>query len=74
MYFVHSDCLAALDLSITVKNESERKLYAVAIVESKEYCYAKRVCELNFKIRFVPISFISFSETTSRYINMDRHM
>ncbi|CAD0196283.1 unnamed protein product [Chrysodeixis includens] len=42
MYFVHSDCLAALDLSIQVKNESERKLYAVATVESKEYCYAKK--------------------------------
>lgn len=42
MYFVHSDCLAALDLSIHVKNESERRLYAVAIVESKEFCYAKK--------------------------------
>lgn len=43
MYFVHSDCLPALDLSIQVKNESERRLYAVATVESKEYCYAKKV-------------------------------
>lgn len=43
MYFVHSDCLPALGLSINVKNESERKLYAVAVVESKEFCYAKRV-------------------------------
>ncbi|CAH0700739.1 unnamed protein product [Spodoptera exigua] len=42
MYFVHSDCLPALDLSINVKNESERRLYAVATVESKEYCYAKK--------------------------------
>ncbi|XP_047509806.1 RB1-inducible coiled-coil protein 1 isoform X3 [Pieris napi] len=42
MYFVHSDCLPALDLSIHVKNESERRLYAVANVESKEYCYAKK--------------------------------
>lgn len=42
MYFVHSDCLPALDLSIQVKNESERKLYAIATVESKEYCYAKK--------------------------------
>ncbi|XP_039764443.1 RB1-inducible coiled-coil protein 1 isoform X2 [Pararge aegeria] len=42
MYFVHSDCLAALDLSIQVKSESERRLYAVATVESKEYCYAKK--------------------------------
>ncbi|XP_028039765.1 RB1-inducible coiled-coil protein 1 isoform X1 [Bombyx mandarina] len=42
MYFVHSDCLSALDLSIQVKNESERKLYAIATVESKEYCYAKK--------------------------------
>ncbi|KAJ2944634.1 hypothetical protein O0L34_g3985 [Tuta absoluta] len=42
MYFVHSDCLPALDLSIDVKNESERKLYAIASVESKEYCYAKK--------------------------------
>uniref|UniRef100_A0A2A4KA47 RB1-inducible coiled-coil protein 1 n=1 Tax=Heliothis virescens TaxID=7102 RepID=A0A2A4KA47_HELVI len=42
MYFVHSDCLPALDLSIQVKNESERRLYAVATVESKEYCYAKK--------------------------------
>ncbi|XP_060802696.1 RB1-inducible coiled-coil protein 1 isoform X2 [Amyelois transitella] len=42
MFFVYSDCLAALDLSLNVKNESERKLYAVATVESKEYCYAKR--------------------------------
>ncbi|XP_045484758.1 RB1-inducible coiled-coil protein 1 isoform X3 [Pieris rapae] len=42
MYFVHSDCLPALDLSIHVKNESERRLYTVANVESKEYCYAKK--------------------------------
>lgn len=42
MYFVHSDSLPALDLSINVKNESERRLYAVATVESKEYCYAKK--------------------------------
>ncbi|CAK1549757.1 unnamed protein product [Leptosia nina] len=42
MYFVHSDCLPALDLSINVKNENERRLYAVATVESKEYCYAKK--------------------------------
>ncbi|XP_035445915.2 RB1-inducible coiled-coil protein 1-like isoform X4 [Spodoptera frugiperda] len=42
MYFVHSDCLPALDLSINVKNESDRRLYAVATVESKEYCYAKK--------------------------------
>ncbi|CAG9567347.1 unnamed protein product [Danaus chrysippus] len=42
MHFVHSDCLPSLDLSIHVKNESERRLYAVATVESKEYCYAKR--------------------------------
>ncbi|CAB3249818.1 unnamed protein product [Arctia plantaginis] len=42
MYFVHSDCLPALGLSISVKNESERKLYAIAVVESKEFCYAKR--------------------------------
>ncbi|XP_038222835.1 RB1-inducible coiled-coil protein 1 isoform X1 [Zerene cesonia] len=42
MYFVHSDCLAALDLSIHVKNESERRLYAIATVESKEFCYAKK--------------------------------
>ncbi|CAF4767829.1 unnamed protein product [Pieris macdunnoughi] len=42
MYFVHSDCLPALDLCIHVKNESERRLYAVANVESKEYCYAKK--------------------------------
>ncbi|KAJ8729559.1 hypothetical protein PYW08_001140 [Mythimna loreyi] len=42
MYFVHSDCLPALELSIQAKNESERRLYAVAIVESKEYCYAKK--------------------------------
>lgn len=42
MYFVHSDCLPALGLSIQVKNENERKLYAVATVESKEFCYAKR--------------------------------
>ncbi|XP_047041676.1 RB1-inducible coiled-coil protein 1 isoform X4 [Helicoverpa zea] len=42
MYFVNSDCLPALDLSIQVKNESERRLYAVATVESKEYCYAKK--------------------------------
>ncbi|KAL0894622.1 hypothetical protein ABMA27_013184 [Loxostege sticticalis] len=42
MYFVHSDCLPALDLSIQVKNESERRLYAIATVESKEYCYAKK--------------------------------
>ncbi|CAH2066391.1 unnamed protein product, partial [Iphiclides podalirius] len=42
MYFVHSDCLAALDLSIEVKNESERRLYTVATVESKEFCYAKK--------------------------------
>ncbi|XP_075992089.1 autophagy-related 17 isoform X2 [Anticarsia gemmatalis] len=42
MYFVHSDCLPALGLSIQVKNESERKLYAVATIESKEFCYAKR--------------------------------
>lgn len=43
MYFVHSDCLPALDLSIEVKNESERRLYTVATVESKEFCYAKKV-------------------------------
>ncbi|XP_041974163.1 RB1-inducible coiled-coil protein 1 isoform X2 [Aricia agestis] len=42
MYFVHSDCLPALDLSIHVKHESERRLYAIATVESKEYCYAKK--------------------------------
>ncbi|VVC90319.1 unnamed protein product [Leptidea sinapis] len=42
MYFVHSDCLSALDLSIEVKNESERRLYAIATVEAKEYCYAKK--------------------------------
>ncbi|XP_048484264.1 RB1-inducible coiled-coil protein 1 isoform X2 [Plutella xylostella] len=42
MYFVHSDCLPALELSINVKSESERRLYAVATVESKEYCYAKK--------------------------------
>ncbi|XP_053624593.1 RB1-inducible coiled-coil protein 1 isoform X2 [Plodia interpunctella] len=42
MYFVYSDCLPALDLSLNVKKESDRKLYAVATVESKEYCYAKR--------------------------------
>ncbi|KAJ0181720.1 hypothetical protein K1T71_002442 [Dendrolimus kikuchii] len=42
MYFVHNDCLSALDLSIQVKNESERRLYAIATVESKEYCYAKK--------------------------------
>ncbi|XP_037297630.1 uncharacterized protein LOC119190263 [Manduca sexta] len=42
MFFVHSDCLPALDLSIQVKNESERRLYAVAVVESKEHCYAKK--------------------------------
>ncbi|XP_045510745.1 RB1-inducible coiled-coil protein 1 isoform X2 [Colias croceus] len=42
MYFVHSDCLAALDLSIHVKNERERRLYAIATVESKEFCYAKK--------------------------------
>ncbi|CAH0726558.1 unnamed protein product, partial [Brenthis ino] len=42
MYFVHSDCLPALDLSIQVKNESDRRLYAIATVESKEYCYAKK--------------------------------
>ncbi|XP_045518516.1 RB1-inducible coiled-coil protein 1 isoform X3 [Pieris brassicae] len=42
MYFVHSDCLPALDLSIHVKSESERRLYTVANVESKEYCYAKK--------------------------------
>ncbi|KAM3962789.1 LOW QUALITY PROTEIN: autophagy-related 17 [Aphomia sociella] len=42
MYFVYSDCLPALDLSIQVDNESERRLYAIATVESKEYCYAKK--------------------------------
>ncbi|XP_013181334.1 PREDICTED: RB1-inducible coiled-coil protein 1 isoform X1 [Papilio xuthus] len=42
MYFVHSDCLPALDLSIHVKNESERRLYTVATVDSKEFCYAKK--------------------------------
>ncbi|KAL4715117.1 hypothetical protein ACJJTC_012164 [Scirpophaga incertulas] len=42
MYFVHSDCLPALDLSIQAKNEAERRLYAIATVESKEYCYAKK--------------------------------
>ncbi|XP_028155834.1 RB1-inducible coiled-coil protein 1 isoform X4 [Ostrinia furnacalis] len=42
MYFVHSDCLPALDLSIQAKNESERRLYAIATVDSKEYCYAKK--------------------------------
>ncbi|XP_068620950.1 RB1-inducible coiled-coil protein 1 isoform X2 [Battus philenor] len=42
MYFVHSDCLPALDLSIEVANESERRLYTVATVESKEFCYAKK--------------------------------
>ncbi|XP_063376066.1 RB1-inducible coiled-coil protein 1 [Cydia fagiglandana] len=42
MYFVHSDCLPALDLSIQVRHESDRRLYAVAVVESKEYCYAKK--------------------------------
>ncbi|CAH2988589.1 unnamed protein product [Chilo suppressalis] len=42
MYFVHSDCLPALDLSIQLKNECDRKLYAIATVESKEYCYAKK--------------------------------
>ncbi|CAH2104840.1 unnamed protein product [Euphydryas editha] len=42
MYFVHSDCLPALDLSIHVKNESERRLYAIGTVESKDYCYAKK--------------------------------
>ncbi|XP_026487312.1 RB1-inducible coiled-coil protein 1 isoform X1 [Vanessa tameamea] len=42
MYFVHGDCLSALDLSIQVKNESERRLYAIGTVESKEYCYAKK--------------------------------
>lgn len=43
MYFVHSDCLPALDLSIQAKNECDRRLYAIATVESKEYCYAKKV-------------------------------
>lgn len=43
MYFVHGDSLPALDLSIHVKNESERRLYAIGIVESKDYCYAKKV-------------------------------
>ncbi|XP_026757474.2 RB1-inducible coiled-coil protein 1 isoform X2 [Galleria mellonella] len=42
MYFVYSDCLPSLDLSIQVDNESERRLYAIATVESKEYCYAKK--------------------------------
>ncbi|XP_073941535.1 autophagy-related 17 isoform X2 [Choristoneura fumiferana] len=42
MYFVHSDCLPALELSINVKHEAERRLYAIAVVESKEYCYAKK--------------------------------
>lgn len=43
MYFVHSDCLPALELSINVKHEADRRLYAIAVVESKEYCYAKKV-------------------------------
>lgn len=47
MYFVHSDCLPALDLSIQVKSENERRLYAIATVESKEYCYAKKVSQNN---------------------------
>lgn len=42
MFFVHSDCLQALDLSVHVKNESERRLYAIGVVESKEFCYAKK--------------------------------
>ncbi|GBP23114.1 RB1-inducible coiled-coil protein 1 [Eumeta japonica] len=42
MYFVYSECLAALDLSINVRHENERRLYAVAVVESKEYCFAKK--------------------------------
>ncbi|KOB71770.1 putative rb1-inducible coiled-coil 1, partial [Operophtera brumata] len=42
MYFVHSDCLPALELSIEAKSETERRLYAIATVESKEYCYAKK--------------------------------
>lgn len=50
MYFVHSDCLSALDLGIHVKNESERRLYTVATVETKEYCYAKKVFNFCFYI------------------------
>lgn len=49
MYFVHSDCLPSLDLSIQVKNESERKLYAIATVDSKEFCYAKKVSQYLIK-------------------------
>lgn len=56
MYFVHSDCLAALDLSIHVKNESERRLYAVATVESKEYCYAKKVFKLSLLLKPLPMA------------------
>lgn len=57
MYFVHSDCLPALDLSIQVKNDSERKLYAIAIVESKEFCYAKKVSLIKIFIVFFKLLF-----------------
>lgn len=43
MYFVHSDCLQSMGLSITVTNESERRLCTIGVVESKEFCYAKKV-------------------------------
>lgn len=46
LYFLHSDCLETLGLS--VKNKEDRKLYYTGEVIEKDYCHAKKVSKLTF--------------------------
>jgi RB1-inducible coiled-coil protein 1 len=44
LYFLHSDCVEALGLSTSAStDEVPRKMYCLAQVVKKEYCFARKV-------------------------------
>jgi RB1-inducible coiled-coil protein 1 len=44
LYFLHSDCVEGLGLSTSAStDEAPRKMYCLAQVVKKEYCFARKV-------------------------------